>query len=125
MVCQFWGFFFCFLFVCLFACLFSGPPADLSSSVQPCCYDGCSVCFTVLPKCCPKTWMYLSALMVPFSRRGLPTPQALCNPRTRRDEGFGTWFPKRISSFDQCDDSKKKRFIFRNMYVPSIYLSEI
>lgn len=103
MVCQFFFFFFC-----LFVYLFSGPQADLSSSAKPCCCDGRSVCFrVVLPKCYSKIWLYLSALVVPFSVRELPTPQALCNPRTRRHEGFGTRFPKRISSFDQTDDSQK------------------
>ncbi len=73
--------------------------------------------------CCSRTWIYLSALMVPFQMCKLPMPHALMQPHTIRDAGFWTerwwqlglslsslvrmtWrpsFPKRTSNFDSSD----------------------
>ena len=38
--------------------------------------------------CCSRTWIYLSALMVPFQMCKLPMPHALMQPQTVRDAGF-------------------------------------
>ncbi len=40
--------------------------------------------------CCSRTWIYLSALMVPFQMCKLPMPHALMQPHTTRDAGFWT-----------------------------------
>ncbi len=40
--------------------------------------------------CCSRTWIYLSALMVPFQMCKLPMPHALMQPHTIRDAGFWT-----------------------------------
>ncbi len=40
--------------------------------------------------CCSRTWIYLSALMVPFQMCKLPMPHALIQPHTIRDAGFWT-----------------------------------
>ncbi len=39
---------------------------------------------------CSRTWIYLSALMVPFQMCKLPIPHALMQPHTIRDAGFWT-----------------------------------
>ncbi len=41
--------------------------------------------------CYSRTWIYLSALMVPFQMCKLPMPHALMQPHTIRDAGFWTW----------------------------------
>ncbi len=38
--------------------------------------------------CCSRTWIYFSALMVPFQMCKLPMPHALMQPHTIRDAGF-------------------------------------
>ena len=40
--------------------------------------------------CCSRTWIYFSALMVPFQTCRLPMPHALMQPHTIRDAGFWT-----------------------------------
>ncbi len=40
--------------------------------------------------CCSRTWIYLSALMVPFQMCKMPMPHALKQPHTIRDAGFWT-----------------------------------
>ncbi len=40
--------------------------------------------------CCSRTWIYLSALMVPFQMCKLPMPHALMQPHIIRDAGFWT-----------------------------------
>lgn len=40
--------------------------------------------------CCSKTWIHLTALMVPFKMCKLPTPYALMHPHTIRDASFWT-----------------------------------
>ncbi len=73
--------------------------------------------------CCSKTFIYLSAFIVPSKTCKLPIPYALMHPHTIRDAGFWTecwwhagrspsslarrtrrpWFPTRISNLDSSD----------------------
>ncbi len=74
--------------------------------------------------CCSKTFIYLSAFIVPSQKCKLPIPYLLMHPHTIRDVGFWTerwwhpgkppyslawrtwhpWFPTRISHLDSSDD---------------------
>ncbi len=73
--------------------------------------------------CCSKTFIYLSAFIVPSKTCKLPIPYALMHPHTFRDAGFWTerwlharrspsslarrtrrpWFPTRMSNLDMSD----------------------
>ncbi len=73
--------------------------------------------------CCSKTFIYLSAFIVPSKTCKLPIPYALLHPHTIRDAGFWTerwwhagrspsslarrtrrpWFPTRMSNLDSSD----------------------
>ncbi len=73
--------------------------------------------------CCSKTFIYLSAFIVPSKTCKLPIPYALMHPHTIRDAGFWTerwrhtgrspsslarrtrcpWFPTRMSNLDSSD----------------------
>ncbi len=73
--------------------------------------------------CCSKTFIYLSAFIVPSKTCKLPIPHALMPPHTTRDAGFWTkrwwhagrspsslarrtlrpWFPPKMSNLDSSD----------------------
>ncbi len=75
--------------------------------------------------CCSKTFIYLSAFIVPSKTGKLPKPYALMHPHIIRDAGFWTehwwltgrspsslarrtwhpWFPTRMSKLDSSDHS--------------------
>ncbi len=77
-----------------------------SSTTKPCCCNSCSMWFALscwntqgLPWnrrhleesiCCSKTFIYLSAFIVPSKTCKLPIPYSLMHPHTIRDAGFWT-----------------------------------
>ncbi len=104
-----------------------------SSTTKPCCCNSSAVCGFALfcwntrrleeSICCSKTFIYLSAFIVPSKTCKLPIPYALKQPHTIRDAGFWTerwwngvrspsslarrtrrpWFPTRMSNLDSSD----------------------
>ncbi len=77
----------------------------VSSTTKPCCCNSCSMWFCIvllkycLPWnrrrlegsiCCSKTFIYLSAFIVPSKTCKLPIPYALMHPHTIRAAGFWT-----------------------------------
>ncbi len=110
-----------------------------SSTTKPCCCNSCCIWFCIvllntqgLPWnrrrmegsiCFSKTFIYLSAFIVPSKTCKLPIPYALLHPHTIRDAGFWTelwwhagrspsslarrtrrpWLPARMSNLDSSD----------------------
>ncbi len=110
-----------------------------SSTTKPCCCNSCSMWFCIVrwntqgltwnrrhlegSICCSKTFIYLSAFIVPSKTCKLPIPCALMHPHTIRDAGFWTerwwhagrspsslarrtrhpWFPTKMSNLDSSD----------------------
>ncbi len=62
--------------------------------------------------CCSRTWIYLSALMVPFQMCNLPMPHAFMQPHTIRDAGFWTSVLVLFSPDDMASQFSKKNFKF-------------
>ncbi len=61
---------------------------------KPCCCNSCSMWFSIKDVvwsiCCSKTFIYLSACIVPSRTCKLPIPFAIMHPHTIRDAGFWT-----------------------------------